>query len=56
MRNQMGNQWMNDSLIVYLEKDIVNIIDNEYYSTFSKHGTSQRIIIDLLSSIAYDSL
>lgn len=23
---------MNDSLIVYIEKDIVNVIDNEYYS------------------------
>lgn len=29
MRNRMGDQWMNDSLIVYLEKDIVKVIDNE---------------------------
>ena len=28
-RNQMGDQWLNDSLTVYLEKDIFNDIDNE---------------------------
>ncbi|BFG20827.1 hypothetical protein CerSpe_071010 [Prunus speciosa] len=29
MRNRMGDQWMNDCLVVYLEKDIFNSIDNE---------------------------
>ncbi|XP_062118895.1 uncharacterized protein LOC133832590 [Humulus lupulus] len=29
MRNKMGDEWLNDSLTVYLEKDIFNIIDNE---------------------------
>ncbi|XP_024195937.1 zinc finger MYM-type protein 1-like [Rosa chinensis] len=29
IRNRMGDQWMNDCLIVYLEKDIFNSIDNE---------------------------
>ncbi|XP_021802819.1 uncharacterized protein LOC110746897 [Prunus avium] len=29
MRNRMGDQWMNDCLVVYLEKDIFNNIDNE---------------------------
>ncbi|CAL2267579.1 unnamed protein product [Prunus armeniaca] len=29
MRNKMGDQWMNDCLVVYLEKDIFNSIDNE---------------------------
>ncbi|XP_062088660.1 uncharacterized protein LOC133795220 [Humulus lupulus] len=29
MRNKMGDEWLNDSLIVYLEKDIFNTIDNE---------------------------
>jgi hypothetical protein len=29
MRNRMGDQWLNDCLIVYLEKDIFNAIDNE---------------------------
>ena len=27
--SQMSNQWMNDSLIVYIEKDIFHSIDNE---------------------------
>ncbi|XP_020421393.1 zinc finger MYM-type protein 1-like [Prunus persica] len=29
LRNRMGDQWMNDSLVVYIEKDIFNDIDNE---------------------------
>jgi hypothetical protein len=29
LRSQMSNQWMNDSLIVYIEKDIFHSIDNE---------------------------
>jgi len=29
MRNRMGNQWMNDSLITYIEYDIFDIISND---------------------------
>ncbi|XP_062103384.1 uncharacterized protein LOC133814442 [Humulus lupulus] len=29
MRNKMGDQWLNDSLTVYLENDVFNAIDNE---------------------------
>uniref|UniRef100_A0A7N2LFT8 Zinc finger MYM-type protein 1-like n=1 Tax=Quercus lobata TaxID=97700 RepID=A0A7N2LFT8_QUELO len=29
LRNRMGDQWMNDCLIVYIEKDVVSSIDNE---------------------------
>ncbi|XP_042025387.1 uncharacterized protein LOC121772372 [Salvia splendens] len=29
LRNQMGDEWMNDSLVVYIEKDIFSTIDNE---------------------------
>jgi len=29
LRNRMGDKWMNDSLIVYIEKDIFDKIDNE---------------------------
>ncbi|KAL5577492.1 hypothetical protein UlMin_019191 [Ulmus minor] len=29
MRNKMGDQWLNDCLTVYLEKDVFNAIDNE---------------------------
>ncbi|KAK9990032.1 hypothetical protein SO802_025017 [Lithocarpus litseifolius] len=29
LRNRMGDQWMNDCLIVYIEKDVARSIDNE---------------------------
>jgi hypothetical protein len=29
LRNRTGDKWMNDSLIVYVEKDIFDKIDNE---------------------------
>jgi len=29
LRNRMGDKWMNDSLVVYIEKDIFDKIDNE---------------------------
>jgi hypothetical protein len=29
LRNRMGDQWMNDSTIVYVEKDIFLKLDNE---------------------------
>ena len=29
LHNRMGDQWMNDCLIVYIEKDITRRIDNE---------------------------
>ena len=29
LRNRMGDQWLNDSLVVYIEKDIFCNIDNE---------------------------
>ena len=29
LRNQMGDQWMNDCLVVYIEKDVTYSIDNE---------------------------
>ena len=29
LRNRMGDQWMNDCLIVYIEKDVARSIDNK---------------------------
>jgi hypothetical protein len=29
LHNRMGDQWMNDCLITYIEKDIFKIISNE---------------------------
>ncbi|XP_042414977.1 zinc finger MYM-type protein 1-like [Zingiber officinale] len=29
LRNRIGEEWMNDSLVVYIEKDVFNTVDNE---------------------------
>jgi hypothetical protein len=29
LRNQMGDQWMNDCLVTYIESDVFDSIDNE---------------------------
>ena len=29
LRNRMGDQWMNDCLVVYIEKDVACSIDNK---------------------------
>ena len=29
LRNRLGDAWMNDCLVTYIEKDVFNKIDNE---------------------------
>lgn len=29
LRNRMKDDWMNDCLIIYIEKDVFNSVDNE---------------------------
>ncbi|XP_042441419.1 zinc finger MYM-type protein 1-like [Zingiber officinale] len=29
LRNRIGDEWMNDNLVVYIEKDVFNTVDNE---------------------------
>ncbi|XP_042401162.1 uncharacterized protein LOC121991211 [Zingiber officinale] len=29
LRNRIGDEWINDSLVVYMEKDVFNTVDNE---------------------------
>ncbi|PKU82550.1 hypothetical protein MA16_Dca026095 [Dendrobium catenatum] len=29
LRNRMGDSWMNDCLLTYIEKDIFNSVDND---------------------------
>jgi len=29
LRNQISNQWMNDCLVVYIERNVICSIDNE---------------------------
>ena len=33
----MGDQWMKESLIVYLEKDVFDTIDNETIMQYFQH-------------------
>ena len=43
LRNRMGDQWMNDCLIVYIEKDIACSINNEtIMQRFQKMKTRRR--------------
>ncbi|XP_042455263.1 zinc finger MYM-type protein 1-like [Zingiber officinale] len=47
LRNRIRDEWMNDGLIVYIEKDIFNTVDNEpilqraNFTAFSEHGVSK---------------
>ncbi|MBT0984592.1 hypothetical protein KJ032_26535, partial [Salmonella enterica subsp. enterica serovar Typhimurium] len=29
LRNKMGDQWLSDSMVVYIERDVFAFIDNE---------------------------
>ena len=40
LRNWMGDQWMNNHLLVYIEKDIFDTIDNE---TIMQHFQNMKI-------------
>ena len=40
--NKMGDQWLNDSLTVYIENDVFNTNDNEDCPSFSKHEIPSR--------------
>ena len=42
LRNRMSDQWMNDSLIVYIQKDIFNIIPNEVIMHYFQDMKSRR--------------
>jgi len=42
LRNRMGDKWMNDSLVVYIEKDIFDKIDNEVIMKRFQNMKTQR--------------
>ncbi|XP_039137149.1 uncharacterized protein LOC120274685 [Dioscorea cayenensis subsp. rotundata] len=51
LRNKMGDEWMNDSMIVYIEKEVFATIDNEaILQCFQKMQTC-RIQLPSLSSM-----
>ncbi|XP_042423298.1 zinc finger MYM-type protein 1-like [Zingiber officinale] len=43
LRNRMGDEWMNDSLVVYIEKDIFAIIENEQILQHFQQMNTHRI-------------
>ena len=42
-RNRMGDEWMNDSLVVYVEKEIFSTIENESILQYFQQIESPRI-------------
>ncbi|XP_042437182.1 uncharacterized protein LOC122023161 [Zingiber officinale] len=43
LRNRMGDEWMNDSLVVYIEKDIFATIENEQILQHFQQMSTRRI-------------
>ena len=41
-RNQMEDEWINNNLIVYVEKDVFNSIDNESITQYFQNMKSRR--------------
>ncbi|XP_042410010.1 uncharacterized protein LOC121999390 [Zingiber officinale] len=59
LRNRMGDEWMNDSLVVYIEKDIFSTIENEQILQHFQQMQSRRIqlpplVMENRSSIKWD--
>ena len=42
LRNRMGDQWMNDCLITFIEKDVLNKIDNELILQYFQKMSTRR--------------
>ncbi|KAH7679456.1 Ribonuclease H-like protein [Dioscorea alata] len=51
LRNKMGDEWMNDSMIVYIEKEIFATIDNETILQCFQKIQTRRIQLPPLSSM-----
>ncbi|XP_042396589.1 uncharacterized protein LOC121986707 [Zingiber officinale] len=43
LRNRMGDEWMNDSLVIYIEKDIFATIENEQILQHFQQMSTRRI-------------
>ena len=43
LRNRMGDQWMSDQLLVYVEKDIFDSIDNDTIVQHFQNMKTRRI-------------
>ncbi|PKU66015.1 hypothetical protein MA16_Dca009090 [Dendrobium catenatum] len=42
LRNRIGDQWMNDTLIAYIEKEILDCIDNDIIIQFFQNMKNRR--------------
>ena len=42
LRNRMGDEWLNDSLVVYIENEIFDSIDNELILNHFQNMDSRR--------------
>ncbi|XP_039135717.1 uncharacterized protein LOC120273135 [Dioscorea cayenensis subsp. rotundata] len=51
LRNKMGDEWMNDSMIVYIEKEVFATIDNETILQCFQKMQTRRIQLPPLSSM-----
>ncbi|KAL5559866.1 hypothetical protein UlMin_036077 [Ulmus minor] len=61
LRNRIGDQWMNDSLIVYIEKEIASHIDNEvimhrFQNMKTRRGQISHVLGDIYILVPYGLL
>ncbi|XP_042450659.1 uncharacterized protein LOC122035313 [Zingiber officinale] len=54
LRNRMGDEWMNDSLVVYIEKDIFATIENEQILQHFQQMSTRRIQWDIRDSLVHN--
>ncbi|XP_042415441.1 uncharacterized protein LOC122004654 [Zingiber officinale] len=54
LRNKMGDEWMNDSLVIYIEKDIFSTIENEQILQHFQRMQSRYGLMEIRSSIKWD--
>ncbi|XP_022854809.1 zinc finger MYM-type protein 1-like [Olea europaea var. sylvestris] len=56
LRNRIGDQWLNDSLIAYIEKDVFDEIENDaidHYETFYLHAKPSIAFRSYMTSCTY---
>ena len=55
LRNRMGDEWMNDCLVVYIEKEIFQSIDNERILQYFQNMETRQFQLSRLPSSQQDS-
>lgn len=54
LRNRMGDEWLNDSIMVYIEKAIFATVDNESILQRYQHIQTRRIQLSSISTSSKD--